>query len=224
MIVYCSSDWHCPPQGLRESVKQFIRKAKVDADLIVGNGDLFDLMEYPWKEFVNCKAVQEFEEELEGKRFIYVAGNHDPVKYVKRVIAIPNVEIRRREFRQDVDKTTYYFTHGHQWGFWWSWLRWLSDMLIVVAPPIYHWWLDKISPRKANEKGEKEKYNRLTGLIHSGASQFAERNNIIVVIGHTHKPWFAGDWQLPIMYDDGDMLDSQTYLRIEAGKIEPLSL
>jgi len=69
MVVYCSSDGHCSPQGLSEPVKQFIHKAKVNADLIVGNGDLFNLMEYPWKEFVNCRAVQEFEKELDGRRF-----------------------------------------------------------------------------------------------------------------------------------------------------------
>jgi len=224
MIVYCSSDWHCRPQGLRKPVKQFIRKARVDADLIVGDGDLFDLMEYPWEEFVNCKAVQEFDEELEGKRFIYVAGNHDPAKYIRKIIAIPNVEIMHREFRANLDETTYHFTHGHQWGFWWSWLHHLSDMLIVVAPCIYHWWLNTKSPRRARERGEREKYNLLTGRVHSRASQFAEQNNIIVVIGHTHKPWVAGDWQSRIMYDDGDMLDSRTYLRIEDGKVATLRL
>jgi len=45
--VYCTSEWHCPPQGLRKPVKQSIHKARVDADLIVGDGALFDLMEYP---------------------------------------------------------------------------------------------------------------------------------------------------------------------------------
>lgn len=224
MIVYCSSDWHCSPQGLTQPVKQFIHKARVDADLIVGAGDLFDLMEYPWKEFVDCKAVQEFSEELEGKPFIYVAGNHDPAKYVRRVIAIPNVQIVHRKFPLNVGERTYHFTHGHQWGFWWSWLRYLSDMLIVIAPPIYHYWLNRVSPRKAKESGEKEKYNLFTGRVHSRASQFAEQNDIVVVLGHTHKPWFAGDWKSYIMYDDGDMLDSKTYLRIEGSQVETLRL
>jgi metallophosphoesterase superfamily enzyme len=106
MIVYCSSDWHCPPQGLRQQVKEFIRKAKLDADLIVGNGDLFDLMEYPWREFVECKTVQEFSEELEGKPFVYVAGNHDPAKYIRKVIAIPNVQIMHGQFPLKLGETT----------------------------------------------------------------------------------------------------------------------
>ena len=224
MIVYCSSDWHNSQVELKDSVRTFIRKAKVDADLIIGNGDLFDLMEYHWKNFVNCKAVQQLKEELEGKKFIYVVGNHDPAKYVKRVIVEPNIQIVSRNFRVSLDNRTYHFTHGHQWAIDWSWLRKFSDILIVVAPPMYHWWLNKVTPRKLKEKEEREKYNRITGLIHSGASQFAEQNDIVVVIGHTHKPWFAGDWESSLMYDDGDMLDSQTYLRIEGIKVERLKL
>jgi hypothetical protein len=100
----------------------------------------------------------------------------------------------------------------------------LSDVLIVIAPPIYRWWLDRISPRKAKERGEKEKYNFFTGRVHSRASEFAEQNSIVAVVGHTHKPWFAGDWQSPVMYDDGDMVDSWTYLRIEDGEVRRLSL
>jgi len=224
MVVYCSSDWHCPPQGLSEPVKQFIHRAKVDADLIVGNGDLFDLMEYPWKEFVNCRAVREFEKELDGKRFIYVAGNHDPTKYIRKVVEIPNVEIKHPAYPLDVGNTTYYFTHGYHWGFHWSWLRWFFDPLIILVPPIYHCWNKKNSAKRAKEKGELQKYSHLIALVHSRASQFAELKDVTVVIGHTHKPWFAGDWENYIMYDDGDMLDSKTYLRIEDGRIETVCL
>ncbi len=224
MIVYCSSDWHNPPEGLRNSVKMFIRKAKADADLIVGNGDLFDLMEYPWKKFVNCKAVRELKEELEGKKFVYVAGNHDPVKYVKKIINGPNIEIVSRIYRVTLNNRTHHFTHGFQWGFLWPGLIKFSDFLVVVVPLIYRWWLTKVTPRKLKEEGEREKYNKITGFIHSGACQFAEKNDIVVVIGHTHKPWFAGEWKFPLMYDDGDMLDSKTYLRIEEGRAQRLRL
>lgn len=223
MIVYCSSDWHNSPHKLKGSVKTFIDKAKIDADLIVGNGDLFDLMEYPWREFVNGKAIQELNEKLEGKKFIYVAGNHDPARYVRKVIRGTNIELVSPNYQVTLDSRTYYFTHGHRWGIW-SWLWKLSDILLVVAPPIYRRLVNRDTPRQAKERKEKEKYNWKTGVIHSGASQFAEQNDITVVIGHTHKPWAAGSWDFSLMYDDGDMLDSQTYLRIEGTEVERLRL
>jgi len=227
MIVYCSSDWHSSPHELSKSAKEFIDKAKVDADLIVGNGDLFDLMEYDWKKFVDCKAIQELKERLEGKEFVYVAGNHDPEKYVRKIIAGPNIQVKRREFEVTLMGRTYHFTHGHRWAIDWSWLRKFSDILIVVVPPLYHRWLkwqNRVSPRKLKEKEEIEKYNRKTGLIHSAASKLAEQKDKVVIVGHTHKPWFAGDWESSLMYDDGDMLDSRTYLRIEGDKVERLCL
>lgn len=227
MIVYCSSDWHNQPDELSEKVKEFIEKAKIDADLIVGVGDLFDLMEHPWREFVNCKAVQEFKDRLEGKKFVYVAGNHDPARYVRKVVSGPNIEIRSHDYPLLIDvggeRTTYHFTHGHQWGIWF-WLWKLSDILLIVAPSVYQRLVNRDTPRKAKDREEKEKYNWKTGVIHSRASQFAEQNDVTVVIGHTHKPWVAGSWKGFLMYDDGDMLDSRTYLRIEDTKVERLQL
>jgi predicted phosphodiesterase len=116
MTVYCSSDWHCPPQGFAQQVKEFTGKPTVDADLIVGGGGLSDLMEYPYKQLGDCKAVQEFVEELEGNPFVYVAGNHDRAKYIRKVTAIPNIQIMHREFPLKLGETTYRFTHGHEWG------------------------------------------------------------------------------------------------------------
>jgi predicted phosphodiesterase len=226
MVVYCSSDWHCGPKALSDNVRKFLDRAVVDSDLIIGNGDLFDVMREGLKSFVDCPSIRELKGRLQGKEFIYVTGNHDPEKYVRRIIEAPHIKVVGKNYDKTLGNTRYRFVHGYHWGLIWSWLQYLCDLLILLrAAWVYNWWVNKVnSARQAKYKGEKEKYDRLTGHVHRGACKFAEQEDMVVIVGHTHKPWAAGDWEKYFMYDDGDMLDSGTYLRIEDDKVERLRI
>ena len=257
--VYCSSDWHNPPDKLKESVKAFIQKAKEgNADLIIGVGDIFDLMDYPWRDFTLEKgAIQEFSDQLGDLEFVYVEGNHDPLKWVKKVMA--HFEFQHLQiwsgpgvYELNLHGTRYQFIHGDQWAMDWKWLRKVSDLLVQIAPwgpvrRLWHWWVNRMNPggltrrialRKARrmklpkasaqwqheamlEEKERGRYDQITGWIHGGAGGHAEANDCVVVCGHTHKPWTSGAWESPRVYDDGDMVDSWSYLVIEKGDVKP---
>lgn len=255
--IYCSSDWHNPPDKLKASVKAFIQEAKKgNADLVIGVGDLFDLMDYPWQDFISREgAIQELLDELGDLRFVYIEGNHDPLKWIKRVMA--NFEPQHLQiwsgpgiYELQLDGRRYQFTHGDQWAIDWKWLRKLSDLLVQIAPVepvrrLWHWWVNRMNPgriaqrielrrarlaalrrgsaqwlrEEALERKEESAYNRFVGWIHGGAGGHAETNDSLVVCGHTHKPWISRAWDSPRVYDDGDMVDSWSYLIIEGGGV-----
>jgi hypothetical protein len=103
------------------------------------------------------------------------------------VIAIPNVQIVHREFLLNLGKMTCHSAYRYEWRLCSPWLQWFSDVLVVGAPV-------SVSPGSTEfimgkeTGGDREERSKLTGLIHSGAGQFAERDSIIVVIGYTRKP------------------------------------
>jgi hypothetical protein len=68
---------------------------------------------------------------------------------------------------------------------------------------------------------ERQRYDEATGWVHGGAGRHAETNECLVICGHTHKPWkadgFEGEKPVQRVHDDGDLVDSCTYLVIEGG-------
>ncbi len=172
--VYCSSDWHNPPDRLEDSVRRFIEEAKAGgADLVIGVGDLFDLADYPWKRFADeGGAIQQLGELLKGHglEFIYIEGNHDPIYWIDKVIApkkypylnFPNLEVFHGKEKGDVcavnvGDSTYHFVHGDQWALDWKWLRKLSRLTIPIASlgPIRrltHWWVSRMNPAGIKRK------------------------------------------------------------------------
>jgi UDP-2,3-diacylglucosamine pyrophosphatase LpxH len=241
-IVYCSSDWHSSSDPLRQSVGDFIERAKdgkarADKDkkvLVVGVGDLFDLMKHGWKAFKSCHAVQQFQQELGDLEFVYVAGNHDPLPWIGEIMAplggqietVPHCEV-------EVDGTKYYFAHGHQWDKN-AWLfRLFTSSFIrltswAVVRRLIYWWEETWNPtpgalrRRMQGPGtprEREVYNKKVGWVHGGAGRHAETKDCVVVCGHTHKPWtghaFHGHKPVLRLHDDGDLVDSLTYLLID---------
>ena len=264
--IYCSSDWHNPPDKLKESVVVFLEQAKrcqaeVEKEgkrvLVVGVGDLFDLVIHGWKAFISCQAIQQFAEGIEGLEFVYVAGNHDPLRWVSRIMNALHQPLKVvPHYSLEVDGQEYYFVHGHQWEVKARWIRLWIPLLIWLtswAPGrrLVQWWNDRVSPTPGRLKsrmkrleaqretlprdslewnrmnrslgGERERYNQAIGWVHGGAGRYAETNECVVISGHTHKPWkahaFEGAKPMQRMHDDGDLVDSCTYLVIEGSTV-----
>lgn len=243
--VYCSSDWHSSPTELRQSVAHFVQRArdgKVEAGenkkvLVLGVGDLFDLMKHGWKAFRGCQAIEDFQNELGDLDFVYVAGNHDPLPWIGEIMAPLGNQVEMVPYKElEVDGNKYYFAHGQQWDRNARWFRLLTPTFIWLtswAPVrgIVEWWQERLQPtpyalkrrrgslRTATDT-EKELYNQAVGWVHGGAGRHAETRDCVVVCGHTHKPWMgqAFDMGQPELrlHDAGDLVDSLTYLVIDS--------
>jgi UDP-2,3-diacylglucosamine pyrophosphatase LpxH len=263
--VYCSSDWHNPPDKLSDVVAAFLKEAKrgqAEAGLgarrvlVVGVGDLFELALNGWTAFVSGQAIQQFADELEGLDFVYVAGNHDPPRWVRKVMNHLGRQVRLvNHLSVSVGGHPYHFVHGDRWDRRARWLRPATNLLIWLdgwepLRRLLQWFLDRLTPtpgalkhriwrlqeeresqprssegwqrRSRDLQAEKERYDEAIGWIHGGAGRHAETNDCVVICGHTHKPWkglaFKGEQPVLRMHDDGDLLDSCTYLVIEGRK------
>jgi UDP-2,3-diacylglucosamine pyrophosphatase LpxH len=262
--VYCSSDWHNPPDKLKESVVAFLeqaRKGQEDVEkqgksvMVIGVGDLFDLTRHGWKAFISCQAIQELADELRGLKFVYVAGNHDPLPWIGKIMGAVDQRLKPiPHYGLRIDSQKYYFAHGHQWNAAARCLHLLTPLLIWLTSwspvrRIVEWWMNRVNPTPGRIKqcmarlemerdcqprrsarwsrvnrrleSERERYNESIGWVHGGAGRHAETNGCVVICGHTHKPWrahaFEGERSVPRLHDDGDLVDSCTYLVIEGG-------
>jgi hypothetical protein len=44
MAIWVSSDWHCAPDRLKQAVVNWITRGKEGNRRLIGNGDLFDIL------------------------------------------------------------------------------------------------------------------------------------------------------------------------------------
>ena len=233
-MILKSSDWHCGPEGLSEDAKEFIRKGKALGATLVGNGDLFNLLPIGFDAFVNCAAIRQFEEEIGDYQFYYVAGNHDPYKWVKKLFGhMPNVTVKRH-----VELDRFYFTHGHPWSFDWWLLRHIAPQLVTfmvdVFPNQWNWFCGKVGwlPGKIKEDVKQERrettdYGTAVGKVWDAALKHAQKNDQIVIVGHTHcsgRMLGAIEYIITTVFADGGLLKDTTYMRIEESKASLLYL
>ena len=263
--VYCSSDWHNPPDRLKESVRAFIQEArkgqrealeKGQRVLVVGVGDLFELMLDGWESFIDAPAIHRLIEELGDLEFVYLAGNHDPLPWIEEVMVRSGQQMRPLPgFGLELEGARYYFHHGHRWDMRARWIRVFTPLLMWLGSRgwlrgFLRWWTERMNPgglkarvkrleaerdsqpRGSDEwarlsrmlEGERQRYNERIGWVHAGAGKHAEITGRVVICGHTHKPWRAAGFEGPTpvlcVHDDGDLVDSFTYLVIDASGVK----
>lgn len=262
--VYCSSDWHNPPDTLKESVLAFIEEArkgqrealeKGQRVLVVGVGDLFELMLDGWESFIDGPAIRRLGEELGDLEFVYVAGNHDPLPWIEEVMVRSGQQMRPlRGFGFELEGARYYFHHGHRWDMRAGWIRVLTPLLMWLGSRgwlrgFLRRWMERMNPgglkarvkrlqaaKDSQPRGsgewtrasralerERQRYDERIGWVHAGAGRHAETTGRVVICGHTHKPWRSEGFEGPkprlCVHDDGDMVDSFTYLVIDASGV-----
>jgi len=231
MIVYESSDWHIYPDGLSWQVKNWITEGKKEHAILIGNGDLSEFMYRRWQDFVDSTAVRELEELLDGYPFIYIANNHDPIRFVRKVYGhIPKVEIVE-EKDVPVGDTLYHFEHGSRFAVDWRLLQVVNHWIASWFPGFWLWWQNRRGrlPSQLKEKAdrvitekESERYRYHTGIIWRNALRDALKRNAVTVIGHTHT---YGKHELAkglVWVDGGDIQKDRDYLRITEQGVEHL--
>lgn len=219
------SDSHCQPDKLSPNVVYIVDKARKEKEPLVAVGDLFDLLPLGYDAFVGCKAIQEFVELLDGYPLEYVAGNHDPYRWVKKLFApYDNISVHKR-----LDAYGFHFRHGHGWSADWRILRHFASGLVEFMTDYFPrpwYWLSKRmgwipSAKKPIENEESTEYNKAIARVWDNATKHAQRHGITVIIGHTHA---AGRLETlyggrRIVFADGGDLKEGTYLKARGKNI-----
>ncbi len=232
MAIWVSSDWHCDPTELKDSVRAWIRRGKEGNHRLIGDGDLFDILPWGKQKWRQSAAVKEFADLLDGYSFDYVTGNHDPYKTMKSLMAAySNIRVRRHLTLKENERR-YFFSHGHIWALDWGFLGlnkiapWLVETMVDTAPGFWYWfcrrvgWLASSPPKGISEGKEKERITRLIRAIWAGASDYALKHDCCVILGHTHttgrhEHGVSKQIGFPAyMVDDGNLPDG-TYIEIK---------
>lgn len=229
MRILESSDWHCGPDELTPEAREFIRLGKKIGALLIGNGDLFNFLPLGRDKYRKAKVFKEFVEELNGYPFVYITGNHDPFFWVvEELSGIPNIKILKGAEILSGGRR-YHFFHGHQRSEW-SILQHIApdivEFMVDNFPRQWYWlceklgWLSFYQKLKAQLGGQKErnKFNAMTLAVQDAWRKYAEKREISVVIGHTHKAtlsyWFDFDRKKNFLVDGGNLGDG-TFCRID---------
>ena len=208
-IIACS-DLHIPFTN-----RYFVTFANYacEADIVVFNGDILDLVRCNVKEIKNSKTGRELLSALKKvtlkTKTIFINGNHDP-NLGNNLTELLGIEVESAPSYR-IGRTA--FTHGYQldplckhlnWGFFTKILPWFFN-------PPSGW---KIRNR--------EKWKEKIGPIYTRALTFLEENPwcTLLVIGHTHYPSLHALETGQILADCGDWVDSRSWIEIKKGKAE----
>ena len=233
--MVAASDFHIYDDSKLDIIRKFVQR--VDAlkpDILVYLGDVGDPWEETWdviRETQSWKELGELNRRRRGQGLtnIWVKRNHD---YSARRKYLAGAWMKP-EYRAD----GFFFKHG--WEFDWIWngfdCIWNMPLFPGISPVAY--WLstkfprlsirlwsclralpcfNKGTPYQQKARGARDDWNRRVGLIHLRAMDYAQRAKVRLVIGHTHCPMVYDD----LLADDGDMVDSFSFLYIQDGKWE----
>ena len=234
------SDFHIHDDSRLEKVEAFTREMDtLKPDVIVFLGDIGDPWEATWDKIMETKSWKALGElglrrrgqgREKGLDTVWINRNHD---YSAKRNYLSGVRLSQHPRRVD----GFLFMHG--WEFDWIWngfdIIWDIPLLPGISGLAY--WLSSTFPRfsiwlwarlrslpglpketpyqqKAREPGDD--WNRHVGLVHLRAMDYAKRKKVSLVIGHTHCPGICEQ----LLADDGDMVDSFSFLYIKDGKWE----
>jgi len=204
----------------------FLKKEAVKADLLILNGDIFDLW-FVWKKviikqyFPLLRILADIKDK--GCRIVYISGNHDFwfKDFLTRYIGI---EIHKDHFSIYADSKKVFFTHGDIYttnDFRYKFYRFL------IRKKFFMWLFGTLHPDFALDLGlklsrssrKKVIPDRLSKQREIGLERFAEKNKQnydIVVMGHSHNPKILNFENL-IYLNSGDWINHYSYVEINNG-------
>jgi len=195
-MILITSDVHLSPGNEipRFLIAMFREASETNARIII-NGDFLNFLPYglsAWETTEGHYTIQKFIEALPRQGCDYIFGNHEGnLRWLEDIFEdYPQVRVSR-ELNVFIGGTTWHFEHGHGFALDWSWLQWIADdltqFMVKYAPGLWYWigvkahWI----PSKIKDTST-PKYKEVIGGIWSRALAYAVKNNVNVVIGHTH--------------------------------------
>jgi len=206
--TYIFSDSHIPFSN--KAFLTFLRRAQeVDVHIVIGNGDVYDLLRVPFEEIISREPGKTLHQELmklaKRKKVILVLGNHDAtLKNYQGDLPFEIVD--------SLDLNGYHIEHGHRFDLECQWLPW--RLLIRLLQGLWQ------TPSRLKEAGKAKKYQWLVGTIHGKALAWLARSGYRgLIMGHTHFGLLATLEDGRVLADSGDFLDSASFLELEGGKV-----
>jgi len=234
MKAYFVSDFHLKfkeneeDTSRRKRVISFLEDIVDEADLLVMNGDIFDLW-FAWDQviikgyFPLLKALSDLKDS--GCRLVLVAGNHD-FWFNGFLTEYLNMEIYPDHFQEKIDNKLIYVTHGD--------LHTSNDLRYKLFRTLIRNKLVKslfkmIHPDIALNLGillsrssrERKMSPSLKKAKENGLDKFATKmlqKNDLIVMGHSHSPKMDVK-ENGIYVNLGDWVVNNTYLEMIDGEI-----
>ncbi len=237
MNVYIASDFHlkfvekAEDIERRERVIDFLDSIKDDADLLILNGDIFDLW-FVWKKFIikgyfpllfKLKQLRE-----KGVRIVFIAGNHD-FWFRNFLTGTLGIEVYENDFCETIDGVKTFVSHGDKYTsndlryqifrsmirnkfIMWIFGNLHPDIALNIGKA-----MSRTSRRQQVSDGSLKK--RECGLIQFAKEKLNETD--LVILGHSHLPKIER-YENGIYANAGDWINNSSYLKMTNGKIELL--
>jgi len=235
MKAYFVSDFHLKFREKEEDVSRrkrvisFLETLKGKADLLVLNGDIFDLW-FAWDQviikgyFPLLKVLSDLNEH--GCRLVLIAGNHD-FWFNGFLSEYLNIDIYPDYFQEVIDNIKVYVTHGDlhtsndfRYKLFRTFVRnKLVKSIFKIIHPDLALNLGKLLSRSSRER-------KISPVLmkakEKGLDKFAEKklqDHDLVVIGHSHSPKLDNKAN-GIYVNLGDWIVNNSYLEMINGNIE----
>lgn len=198
----------------------------------IGDGDeLWENLSFESIFFAHKNVYSLMKQFHDEKRLHMIWGNHDMVyrnsEYVKKHLSTyfdPKTgedkelfkDIKYHEgiiLKHSVTNQEVFLTHGHQADWWnflfWKWSRFL--VRILWKPLNVMGIADPTSPAK--------NYKELIKVERRTKKWISENNNLVTIVGHTHRPRFPEPGDIPF-FNDGSCVHPRSITGIEIQKGE----
>lgn len=194
-------------------------------DALVLNGDIADPFITPWEQILGTESWRLLWSLVwylirDGAIVYWVNRNHDYTgkeDYLPGAITVDRVVLDNIEYR-----------HGYEFDMTWGGVSlwpgvsrvvfWLADHFPGLCIKFWNVFRKRGSPAKRKWEGYDQTpwgdWHWQVGWIHLQAMNYAVKQRCKLVIGHTHCPGIYGG----ILADDGDMVDSFSYLIVQDGE------
>lgn len=236
MKIVVASDFHLKFTGqdsqddCRQSrVLEFLHSLKGSCDLLILNGDVFDLW-YAWNQviirgyFPLLRVLAELRES--GCRIVLIAGNHDFWfnGFLEDTIGM---EIKRESFMEEVNGKRLFVAHGDLYTT--NDMRYQLYRGLIRSPlvmKLFHWIHPDIALHLGRSLSRTSRRVRVSPEISArkeeGLIQSAKRllqTHDIVIFSHSHHPRRI-DFERGVYINSGDWVTHQSHVAITNGSPE----
>ena len=228
--IYIASDFHLKfhenedDKERRFRVLAFLDSIKDDADILILNGDIFDLW-YVWKQVIIKKYFDIYKKLADirekGCRIIYIAGNHD-FMFRDFLTDSIGIEVYSDFFNETINNKKIFVAHGDQFtgnDIRYRFFRGLMDSKFIMRffelmhPDLALKLGIKMSRTSRNRTKNSPKYKAMGIEMDAKATKLLKENDI-VIFAHSHVPKKV-ETKDGLYFNSGGWLSSGSYIKIK---------
>lgn len=235
MNIYIVSDFHlkytlgAEDRERQDHVLSFLRSLIGKADMLILNGDIFDLW-FSWQGviikgyFPLLKVLSDLNEH--GCRLVLIAGNHD-FWFDDFFTRYLQMEVYEDHFTADIDGLKIFVAHGDRYTS--NDLRYHLFRSLIRNPvirKIAHLFHPDLALKIGKTMSRSSRSRRISSSLklakEKGLERFARKqlhDYDLVVLGHSHAPRMT-EYANGVYVNTGDWIIHDSYLNIRNGKIK----